>query len=116
MKFLLILLILVSVTACDEGLQGPPAPKDLIEREDMIDLMTEMVKLECLVEYRMPGVNRFHSSMIQSADSLFKAHKVSAEQYDRSMEYYGAHQADLQEMYDEVLERLGKELGELESK
>lgn len=116
MKQFLVIISLVLFSACDPGLQTLSEPADLIEREAMLDLMTEMVKLEGLVEYRLPGVNRFHSSMIQSADSLFKAHHVTAAQYDRSMEYYGAHQEDLQEMYNEVLERLGKEIGELQSK
>lgn len=115
MRIFTFVLAVVLLTACDPGLKGVEEPDDLIEREAMIDLMTDMVKLEGLVEYRLPGVNRFNSSMIQSADSLFKAHHVTSEQYDRSMEYYGASQTELQEMYNEVLERLGKELGELES-
>ncbi len=115
MKKIYIYLFPLLFSACQADLSTVDAPRDLIEREAMVDLMTEIVKLEGLVEYSRPGVNQFHSSMLQSADSLFKAHRVTREQYDRSMEYYGALHAELEDMYDEVLERLGKEIGELES-
>lgn len=111
-KRLSIVLILVLV-GCQNGVEGIPEPDNLIPRDEMVDLLTELVKLEGAIESRWPGVNRYHKSMILSGDSLLKAHNVSEAQFEASMDYYGSRQSEMKELNQEVLERLGQELGEL---
>ncbi len=115
MKQLLFIVLLATLASCFEGMQRIEAPKNLIGREKMIEVMTELVKLEGHIQDRWPGVNRFHKAMTNSGDSLFKAHNITFEQFDASMDYYGSRQKEMQDMYSEVLERLGQELGELQA-
>lgn len=114
MKKRLTIVLMLALAGCQNGVQGIPEPDDLIQREEMVDLLTELVKLEGAIEARWPGVNRYHKSMILSGDSLLKAHNVTEKQFDASMDYYGSRQDVMKEMNKEVLERLGQELGELQ--
>ncbi|OFZ21873.1 MAG: hypothetical protein A3D92_23055 [Bacteroidetes bacterium RIFCSPHIGHO2_02_FULL_44_7] len=115
MRNSLAITLFLLLVGCQNGVQGIAEPDDLIQREEMVDLLTELVKLEGAIEDRWPGVNRYHKSMILSGDSLLKAHHVSQEQFDASMDYYGSRQDVMKDLYSEVLERLGQELGELQS-
>lgn len=115
MRFAPFVIVLLVLSSCFEGLQRFPEPDDLIPREKMIEIMTDMIKLEGYVQDRWPGVNRYSKTMVRSGDSLLKTYGVTWEQYEASMNYYGSRQDEMQSMYSEVLENLGQEVGELQS-
>ena len=100
--------------SCNEGIQYPDAPKDLIPREKMIHLLKEISILESGIQDAYPGVNRFHKTMIRSVDSLFKAEGVTSEQYEQSMDYYSARQSEMAKMYDEAIQQMSRDLGNIE--
>lgn len=70
--------------------------------------------LESGIQDAYPGVNRFHKTMIKSVDSLFKAEGISSEQYEQSMDYYSARQNEMAKMYDEAIQEMSRELGNIE--
>lgn len=108
--------ILFFLASCSEGIEYPDPPKDLIPREKMIQVLKEMAELESYIQETYPGVNRFHKTMVSSVDSLFETHGVSHEQFESSIDYYASHQHDMAKMYDEAIQELSRELGELQEK
>ena len=54
--------------------------------------------------------------MLNSSDTLFQRLNVKSKDFEASMDYYGSHQEQIKEIYDEVLDELNSELGELQSK
>lgn len=113
MRFILPLLVLLG--SCNYGLEKPEVPDDLIEKDKMIILIKEMVKLESHVQQKYSRVDRYYKTMDRSGKELLKANGVKEDQFKRSMEYYSMDQTELNAMYDEALNLLNEELGNLQS-
>ena len=111
-KLLFIVLILSS---CADGVPRYDAPKNLIPREQMVDLLSELSKLEAHEQNTFQSIDKYHNSMRMTGDSLLKAKGFSFEEFDESMGYYGSRQDEMIEIYSDVLDQLNKELGEIES-
>jgi hypothetical protein len=103
------------VFSCSDGLDRLPKPDKLMAKDQMVVVMKEMIKLESFVQLRYKNVAEYHKVMIASGDSILKANNVSRELYDNSLDYYGSRQEEMQEIYNEVLDDLTRELGELQS-
>ena len=112
MRFLLIMALFIG--SCSPGVSRKEAPKDLIEKEKMVEVMTELMKIEGHVNIKYLQVTKYHKLMKASADSLFKVNGISAEQFDASFEYYAHQQKDLKKIYEKVLNNLNHEMTELE--
>jgi hypothetical protein len=112
-KYLAILAVLLS--ACANEVPRVEEPKNCIPKGEMIEVLTEMVKLEAYVADKYIQVNKYHKVMMNTGDSLLKANGYSRDQFDNSMDYYTSRQLEMQDIYTEVLENLNEELGELES-
>ena len=115
MKHFFLIAVVLVFASCVEGIKRFEEPKNLVERGKMVEVLTDLVKLESHVKSKYVGVNQFHKIMVNSGDSLFKVHGITQKQFDESMSYYGSRQDEMQEMYSEALENLNKELGELQS-
>lgn len=111
-----LIISLVLFASCSPGLDRVDEPKDLIKREKLVPLLTELVKLEAHVTTEYGNIQKYHKVMTNTGDSLLKAKGYSKDQFEGSMEYYGSRQEEMISIYNEVLENLNKELGELETK
>ena len=80
----------------------------------MVDVLTELMKLEGHANAQYSQATRYNKLMTASADSLFKAKGISAKQFEASYDYYAHEQKQLRAMYDEVLDNLNHELTEIE--
>ncbi len=109
-------IVLVFVlSSCVDGINRIEAPKNLIERDKMVSILTDLVKLEAHIKSKYVAVNQFHKVMANSGDSLLTEYNISYEDFDASLSYYGSRQEEMQEMYSEALENLSQELSELQS-
>lgn len=106
---------LLLFTGCASEIDRLEEPKNLIPKEKMLTILTEFTKLEAYIqsEYVQPG--RYHKVMVNSGDSLLKVYGETKASFEASIEYYGSRQDEMSKMYEEVLERLNKELGEIQS-
>ncbi|MCH2224857.1 MAG: DUF4296 domain-containing protein [Crocinitomicaceae bacterium] len=111
----LFILILLFCFSCTRTIERPPAPKKLLSKEKMVEVMTEMVKLESYVKETYKQVPVYHKLMIHSGDSLLHDFDLNREVYENSINYYSSRQDEMKAIYDEVLEELNKELGKLQS-
>jgi len=114
MKLVIVISTLILLAACSRHIDKMPKPDNLISKDKMVVLITEMSKLESHIQITYQRVDRFHKVMTASGDSLLDAHDVSPDQFDASMKYYGSKQDVMISIYDEALDELNRELGELE--
>lgn len=92
------------------------APENLIQHDEMVKLMTELMKLEGHVTSKYVQLVRYHKVINNSGDSLVKAHGFTPKQFKESMEYYTFEQNELEQIYGEVLDNLNREMVEIELK
>lgn len=108
------IIIALFLASCSPGADRKEAPDNLIPKEKMVDVLTELMKLEGHAEAQYIQVTRYDKLIIASADSLFKAKGISSKQFEASFEYYAHQQSDLEKIYNEVLDNLNHEMTELE--
>jgi len=99
--------------SCSDGIERKPKPDNLIPREQMINTMGELIKLESYIQGKYPSVAQYNKIMINSGDSLLKMLNVTKDQFEVSLEYYGSRQELMKGIYDEILDGFNKELGQL---
>lgn len=118
MKVFNLIFLVLLFSACGNGDQEIvdrlPEPENLIPRKEMTTILFEMAKLEGYIQSQYGSVDKYHKVMMRSGDSLLKTFDISPEQYESSLLYYGSRQSLMQEMNDDVLDELTRELGELE--
>lgn len=105
----LIFCLLFLVSACAGELKGLDKPKELIPKEKMVELMTDLFILEAHVQGKYQIVNRYYKVMTSTAKSYLKTHHVSESQYRESYEYYISNKEDFEEIMNQVEENLLKE-------
>ena len=114
MRFLIV--ITLFLVSCSPGVDRKDAPENLIEKDKMVDVLTELMKLEGHASGQYIQVTRYEKLLTASADSLFKAQGVTAKQFEKSFDYYAHQQTDLEEIYEHVLDKLNHEMTDLELK
>ena len=114
MKRIIFLAIIILFGSCsDKG--AVDRPENLVPKDKMVEIIKDLTKLEAHIKINYPSVAQFHKVMIKSGDSLFSSHKVTAEDFDESMDYYGMNQQEMKDIYSEALDKLNQELGALQS-
>lgn len=89
-----------------------PEPDNLLEKEQMTKVLTELTLLESAYQTKYIQVSRYSSLINEQADSLFRALGTDKKTFDESMEYYSRHQEDLLEIYQQVKSNLEKRINE----
>jgi len=106
--------IVLFFVSCSPGADRKEAPENLIEKDKMVVILTELMKLEGHANAQYSQVTRYEKLMTASADSLFKTKGVSSKQFETSFDYYAHQQTDLQQIYEEVLDNLNHEMTDIE--
>ncbi len=114
MRILTFILLLVVFQSCDEGLKGLDEPDNLIPKEQMIDVMTDMLILEGHIQNTYSTVNRYYKVMTASGRAYLKTKGITEKQYEESFVYYNSDQLEYKEILDKVMERLQKESIEMQ--
>lgn len=95
--------------ACSDGMSGISKPKDLIPRDTMVMILKDMSLLESHIQAKYIHVSRFQETMKRSGKKLLDGYHVSHDRFDRSMDYYGSRQEEMQSIYTEILDSLNSE-------
>lgn len=109
----LICISLLFLTACHSTVERYPAPENLLSKEKMIALMTDLMKVEGHIQIRDISVSKYYKTAEKSGNRIFKQHQVTVSQFEEAMKYYGSRQAEMEEIYNEILNILNDELAEL---
>lgn len=113
---LFLILHLFLVTSCDTQLKRFPKPDRLIEQDKMVLILHDLMLLEGHIQGQYPEFTQFQRSIEKSGEQLFKKYKISSDEFDASMDYYGSRQDEMTQIYEQVLEKFTVEMNELETK
>lgn len=97
------------LSACVDRIPDLPEPEVLIEEEKMVDILTELVQLESSAQLKYVQVTKYSKALKNAGDSLFKSKGYSPKVFEESMDYYGAKQDKMIEIYEQVKLRLIEE-------
>jgi hypothetical protein len=113
MRYFLWFNIALIFGSCDTDLYGKGIPDDLVERDTFILILQELTVIETYVQNTYTHVSVYKELMEKSGEAIFRKHKVTPAQFERTMNYYGTHQSELQSIYAQVLDSLNKEASRL---
>ena len=102
-NFVLIILVLFLSVSCKKELVKEP--KQLVEKEKMIDIMYDLSLLEA-IRYQNPA--SLDSIETSPTKFVLQKYKVDSLQFAQSNMYYAADYNNYKEMFDEVGKRLEK--------
>lgn len=111
-----ILLFSLLIVSCSKGIPRNKHSDQVIPRDEMISILTEMTKLEAHIQNTYVTIDKYYAAMNLTGDSLLKSHGYTFAIFDESMSYYGSRQDEMISIYSGVLDQLNQELGEIESK
>ena len=103
------------IFSCTNGVPRIEEPDNLVPREEMVDVLTELMKLESAIQIKYVTIDKYHNAIKVSGDSLLNVKGISYDQFEKSMEYYASRQDEMIGIYSEVLDVLNKELGDIEA-
>lgn len=116
MKSIFGIVILVFLQSCTSELRGMKKPDNLIPKDQMIEVMTDMLILEGHVQTTYSTVNRYYKVMTASGKHYLKSKHMTQKQYEDSFKYYSCSYEEYKPMLDKVMENLQKESIELQKK
>ncbi|TSJ41955.1 DUF4296 domain-containing protein [Fluviicola chungangensis] len=116
MKKILGICLFILLQSCDSELHGLEKPENLIPKDQMITLMTDMLILEGHIQTTYSTVNRYYKVMTASGRDYLKSKHITEKQYEDSFMYYTSMHEEYKLMLDKVMENLQKESIELQKK
>ncbi len=100
-------LLLLGMAACEESIVEKP--ENLLKREKMIEMMTDMHLAEAVFQSR-----RYQDSLIErttSADfyySVLEEYNVADSVFEKSFVYYASNPREFEKMYQDVMNKLSE--------
>lgn len=110
-----IVLLIVLLSSCVDSIPQKPEPENLVEREKMVAILTDLSVLETAYQLKYVQVAKYADQLKIGGDSILKAYKVSFEDFDQSMDFYGSDQEEMTRIYDDVKAKLETKRKELEA-
>jgi hypothetical protein len=101
-------LLLTLLVACTDEMSGISKPNDVIPRDTMVMILKDMSLLESHIQAKYIHVSRFQETMKRSGKKLLDGYHVSHDRFNRSMDYYGSRQEEMQSIYAEILDSLNR--------
>lgn len=115
MKILIsIALLVVLLSACVDSIPRKPEPEQLIEREQLVEILTDLSFLEAAYQLKYVQVAKYSEQLKKGGDSILRAHGTTFEIFDQNMDYYGSDQAGMMAIYDDVKAHLDTRLKALQ--
>lgn len=103
-KILLPFLIFLSIFAsCEKEVFN--TPKNLIEKEKMVDIMYDLSILEAI---KIQNASSLDTFKINSSKYIYKKHKIDSAQFAQNNIYYAADYKEYKKMFEQVKSRLDK--------
>lgn len=98
---------LVAGAACQRP-EEPPQPADLLPKEKMVDLLANLHVLEARVESSRLSQDSARALYLTQQQELLWKSGVTDSAFHRSYRYYGIHGKDLDGIYKDVIDSLGR--------
>ena len=107
--FLFGLIILLLGTGCSDE-ETFPEPENLINETQMVDVLSDICKVEARFQRRLTINNVNNTEMVlHNYNVVFDEHKITLVQFKDSYAYYEKSPARMQQIYDSVIVHLTEE-------
>ena len=113
MRYFLCLHIVLLFSSCQTDYYGNKRPSDLIPRDTFVLILEELSLVESHVQDTYTHVGVYKDLMKKSGESILDKYHVDPNRFERTMDYYGTRQEELQSIYSQVLDSLNKEASAL---
>lgn len=115
-KTVFIFFLFLLLISCSEEIHRTPKPDNLIPVDTMVMVLRDLSVLESHIKNKYPQISQNYITMRKSGNILLKKYGLDTNRLDASMDYYGARQKEMQEIYSQVLDSVNRELTELTAK
>ena len=109
-KTVILFVCLLLVISCAENPQEEQKPIDLLSKEKMARVLTDISLMEAAANIQ-PQQKQYTVADTVLKFNIYKQHSITREQYEASLNYYSAHTNEFKEIYATVLEILNKQKG-----
>ncbi|WP_284652706.1 DUF4296 domain-containing protein [Flavobacterium terrisoli] len=107
MKRIVLIGLLLSLISCNDAVEKP---KNLIEKDKMIDILYDISLLEAIKTQNIDG----GISNKEANEYLFEKYKIDSTQLAESNKYYASDVDEYKKMFGEVKSRLEKQTKKME--
>ena len=111
MRKIIILTCAFFIAACIKE-EDSTIPEDILSHEKMQGILIDVHLSEALAGIEFVKSDTIHQVMPQYYIQIFKKHSITKEDFFRSFDYYSEHPAELDEIYEEVLEEIARQESE----
>ncbi|WP_026899397.1 DUF4296 domain-containing protein [Daejeonella oryzae] len=102
--FILLFFGLVLLSACDQQ----KAPKGIMENKKMVTVLTDVHLMDAYISMIPYNDSVLKQQSLRYYDAIYKKHKISRRDFDKSLEYYSKQPKVLDSMYSQVITNLNK--------
>jgi hypothetical protein len=107
-------LICVLIISCSEQRAQRKAAETIIEKEKMINILTDMHIVEAANSMRLIADSNKTVPIAPYQLEIFKKYNVSKTKFDSSLKYYSENHMQLNNIYDEVINEISLRQAKLE--
>lgn len=112
-KGFLFLVLLIFVAACRDEVAGAKQPKDLIPTDTMVMVLKDLTLIESHIQMKYLQVTTYKETMKRSGQVIMDKYRISRNRFEKSMDYYGTRQLEMQDIYARVLDSLNLMSGKI---
>jgi len=109
-KYILIGLIAASMEACSAP--KVTIPDDVLSQDKMVSILADVHLAEAAITLKFTNKDTSKLQAQEFYDFIYKSHKTTKEQFNKSYDFYTSHPELLNKIYDDVLTELSKKQGE----
>ena len=107
MKSLSFILCLILI-GC--GNQQKETPQDILSENIFINLLKDIHLAEAKFElHKTKGMENAKNELAHNYSTIYETHEITADDFDKTLDYYAQHPEQLEKIYTRVLEQLTKD-------
>ena len=92
------------------GGQKTEIPQDILSKNSFIGLLKDIHLAEAKFElHKTKGVENAKNKLAHNYSAIYETHKITADDFNKTLDYYSQHPEQLEKIYTRVLEQLTKD-------
>ena len=107
MKIISFILCLILLSC---GAPKTKIPQDILSENSFIDLLKDIHLAEAKFELlKTKGIENAKNELAHNYSAIYETHQITADDFDKTIDYYAQHPEQLEKIYTRVLEQLTKD-------
>jgi ferritin-like metal-binding protein YciE len=105
-----IISFILCVTLLSCGSPQTNIPNDILSENIFIDLLKDIHLAEAKFElHKTKGMENAKNELAHNYSAIYETHEITADDFDKTLDYYAQHPEQLEKIYTRVLEQLTKD-------